>query len=177
MKKIILVIALSMIGLLAACGNVDQTDDLVDIREHDAVSLLNGLKNDDVVAKDYAVSVFPNEVKVTSDDEELVLLIEEDIFFLSVAPYIHNTHECFYHSATGRRGELIDQEFTVLIIDQNGDVVFDQVMNSGTNGFIDLWLPRGIEGTLTIEYDGLSVVQDVSTIGDAKTCETTMRLQ
>lgn len=177
MKKIILIIGLSIIGLLSACGSSNQTGELLDLSEHDAESLLKGLKNGSVVAEDYSVSVYPDEVKVSTVDEELILPIEEDVFFLSVAPFIDQTHECFYHSATGCRGELVDVDFDVLFVDSDGEVVLDQSMNSGSNGFIDLWLPRGIEGTLTIAYNGLTVEQDVSTIGDAKTCETTMRLQ
>lgn len=176
MKKIVLVITLSFMVLLSACSSETDTLDSLGIGDYSAKELLVALDNETLVPSDYAVSVYPNEVKVLTEDEEFNLPIEDE-FYLSVAPYIDQTHECFYHSATGCRGELQQTDFHILFVSSTGEVLIDQVMNSGSNGFVDLWLPREIEGTLTIQYDGMSVSNEITTIGDAKTCETTMRLQ
>jgi hypothetical protein len=49
-------------------------------------------------------------------------------------------------------------------------------MMSMSNGFIDLWLPRDIEGTLTITQGELSATKLISTESGEPTCETTMQL-
>lgn len=178
MKKIVLVMTILLVGLLSACGTSETSLESLGLAEYDAESLLVGLDQGTVDVNDFAVSVYPNELKVLTEDEEFVLEMPKDSFYLSVAPYVTRTHDCFYHSATGCQGELVDADFHILITSDSGDVILDETYNSGTNGFVDLWLPKGIEGTMTISYDGLSVSQDVTTVADdAKTCETTMQLQ
>ena len=50
-------------------------------------------------------------------------------------------------------------------------------MDTLSNGFIDLWLPRDVEGTLTITQGDLTVSKLISTASGEPTCETTMQLQ
>ncbi|MFS4491238.1 CueP family metal-binding protein, partial [Dietzia kunjamensis] len=44
------------------------------------------------------------------------------------------------------------------------------------NGFLGLWLPRGITATLTIDHDGRTATAPISTGDDDLTCLTTMQL-
>ncbi len=100
----------------------------------------------------------------------------EDEFYISVAPYVTQTHTCYTHSATGCSGELAGKTFHVLFIDDNGNTLIDGNYDSLQNGFIDFWLPRDIEGTLTITYGELSTTKEISTYTGEPTCETTMQL-
>src|SRR5699024_12282143 len=79
---------------------------------------------------------------VEEDNEELVYELPEEEFFVSIAPFINETHECAVHSLTGCQGELVEEDFDVLITDSSGEVVVDETMTTEENGFIDLWLPR-----------------------------------
>ena len=114
--------------------------------------------------------------EITSTEETHFVDMPEDEFYLSVAPYINETHVCGYHSATGCRGELKQEEFFLEFVDSNGTVIISEKMTSMSNGFIDLWLPRNIEGTLTITQNGLTTSKLISTEAGEPTCETTMQL-
>ena len=125
---------------------------------------------------DLIASVRPGEVLFTgADGQERSVPLGED-FYLSFAPYVDQTHECYFHSLTTCVGELRNTEMAVTLTDADGAVIVDEVLTSNDNGFIGLWLPRGTEGTLTVEYDGMSVVADVSTGADDPTCLTDLRL-
>lgn len=77
---------------------------------------------------------------------------------------------------TGCQGELIGQEFQVLIKDDDGNVVVDKEMKSQQNGFIDLWLPRDKKLHVTISNDGKTAESELSTYEGDNTCVTTMQL-
>ncbi len=77
---------------------------------------------------------------------------------------------------TGCQGELVEEEFTVLIEDENGEVVIDEVVTSQGNGFMDFWLPRDKKYTVTIELDGMSAVKEISTFEEDATCVTDIQL-
>lgn len=102
--------------------------------------------------------------------------LPEDEFFVSIAPYIENTHPCAIHSLTGCQGELSEDEFNVYIEDSEGNVIVDEAMKSQSNGFIDLWLPRDKKFSVTIEHDGKKAMSQLSTYKSDDTCVTTMQL-
>jgi hypothetical protein len=43
---------------------------------------------------------------------------------------------------TGCQGELVEKTFNVFIEDMDGNVILEKELESQSNGFIDLWLPR-----------------------------------
>ncbi|MEK5033491.1 CueP family metal-binding protein [Paenibacillus sp. FSL R7-0302] len=102
--------------------------------------------------------------------------LPEDEFFLSVAPYVQNTHPCATHSLTGCQGELTDQEFDVYIEDAEGKEVMNKSVKSQSNGFIDLWLPRDQNYRMTISQEGKQAQSEISTFESDDTCLTTMQL-
>src|SRR5699024_11567901 len=69
----------------------------------------------------------------------------------------------YNHSLTGCQGELVDADFDIQIENEDGEVIVDEMMNSGKNGFIDLWLPREQNYHVTVDYDGKSVESELST--------------
>ncbi|MFA6575897.1 MAG: CueP family metal-binding protein, partial [Nocardioides sp.] len=137
---------------------------------------LDRLGGDDRPA-DLMASVRPSELVVSAGDEEYSLEVPDGQFYLSVAPYVDTTHECFNHSLTTCQGELTETDVDVTITDEtNGEVLVDEVRTTFANGFVGFWLPRDIEGTVSIEYDGKAGVVDFATGEDSPTCLTTLQL-
>lgn len=101
----------------------------------------------------------------------------EDRFYLSVAPYIDQTHECFHHSLTTCAGELASTGVHVQVVDETNDrVLLDQDRTTFENGFTGFWLPRDIEGTLRVTYGRRTGEVEFATDQGAATCLTTLRL-
>src|SRR5699024_2081533 len=97
-------------------------------------------------------------------------------FFVSIAPFIKETHPCEIHSLTGCQGEMVNEEFDVYLEDVEGNVVLDETIQTEANGFIDLWVPRDETYRITITYDGKTAEEEFSTFENDKTCITTMQL-
>ena len=127
--------------------------------------------------RDLMASVRPDELIVSGGNDEFSLEIPDDRFYLSVAPYVDQTHDCFNHSLTTCTGELASTDVQVQIVNQtNGNVLVDETRTTFENGFTGFWLPRSIEGTLRITYDGKTAETDFTTNQDAPTCLTTIQL-
>lgn len=128
---------------------------------------------------DLIASVRPNELALSDDqDRKVSLPLPRDEFYLSVAPYVSRTHDCYFHSLTTCIGELGNEEVHVTVTDADtGDVLINETRRTYDNGFIGLWLPRGVTTNIKLEVDGKSGVTTVSTAGDdALTCLTTLQL-
>lgn len=126
---------------------------------------------------DLMASVRPGDLMVSAGTKEVSLDVPDDRFYLSVAPYVDQTHECFYHSLTTCLGELDAAEVQVQVVDEtNDEVLVDETRTTFDNGFIGFWLPRDIEGTLRVTYDGKVGTTAFTTDEDAPTCLTTLQL-
>lgn len=176
--------------LLAGCTTPEpghdstrNADDL--LATHD----LDGLDGQEVVERldltpvaerpgDLLASVRPGEVVLADEDgAEVSLALPDDQFYVSIAPYVDRTHECFFHSLTTCLGELQNEEVTVQVINEaDGTTLVDEELRTYDNGFVGLWLPRDIDATVTIEHDGRIATGPISTSDDAPTCLTTFRL-
>lgn len=123
-------------------------------------------------------SVRPDELLlIGSDGTEVGLELPGDRFYVSIAPYVQQTHECFYHSLTTCQGELAGQDVDVRITDdETGEVLVEETRTVEGNGFVGFWLPRDLDGTLEVDYDGLSAEADLRTDAEAPTCVTTLQL-
>lgn len=126
---------------------------------------------------DLMASVRPDELVVSSGKQELSLDIPGDRFYLSVAPYVSRTHECFHHSLTTCKGELSAKKIRVRIVDEtNQKVLVSGTRTTFDNGFVGFWLPRGIEGTVRVSHGGRSGQVGFVTDEEAPTCLTGLRL-
>jgi len=123
-----------------------------------------------------SASITSHQLIVSDGGKEAVYDLPEREFFVSIAPYKQNTHPCQIHSLTGCQGELTNEKFNVRIADSNGNIVLDEVKMSGSNGFIDLWLPRDQQYQVIIEQDGKKAESTISTYKNDNTCITTMQL-
>jgi hypothetical protein len=176
MKRIILIVTVLVVTFtLSACS---KNDDLasVGLEGMSGKEILMGVADGSIEVEGFGLSVYDDELVVILDDTRISVDMPEDEFYLSVAPFIDSTHECSFHSATGCRGEMKQEEFHVEFIDLDGNIIISESMMSMSNGFIDLWLPRDIEGTLTITQGDLTAVKLISTEAGEPTCETTMQL-
>jgi hypothetical protein len=176
MKKVILFISVLVVTFtLSACSSNNDLES-VGLDGMSGKDILTGVADGSIVVEGFGLSVYDDELVVILEDTRVSVDMPEDEFYLSVAPYKDTTHECAFHSATGCRGEMKQEEFFVEFIDLDGNVVISENMTSMSNGFIDLWLPRDIEGTLTITQGELSTSKVISTESGEPTCETTMQL-
>lgn len=126
--------------------------------------------------EDVSASITSKELIVSDSNKEIAYDLPEDEFFVSIAPFVEETHPCTNHSLTGCQGELTEKEFDVYIEDEDGNVLVDEKMTSLKNGFIDFWLPRNKTYHVKFEYDGKIAESEISTFEDSNTCITTMQL-
>lgn len=195
-------ISISLAGslLLAGCSGVDQDNPdgsgstgstsagSAQTRELLAAHDLDGMEATEIVdhldrlslaerPTDLMASVQPGALVLTSDGTEATLPLPEDRFYLSVAPYVETTHDCFHHSLTTCKGELSSEPVDVTITDeQTGETLVDETVTTFDNGFAGFWLPRDVEATVRIDHDGRSGEVSVVTGESDPTCLTTLRL-
>lgn len=155
---------------LAACGNDEQGADSEDIKEKVHAYSVGDFGTT-------TASITSHELIVTEEGKQPVSYdLPNDEFFVSIAPFETFTHECAVHSLTGCQGELIEKDFDVYIVDEDGNIVLDEKVPSFENGFIDLWLPRDQNFDVKISYNGKTVESTLSTFEGDNTCITTMQL-
>ncbi|QVQ51377.1 CueP family metal-binding protein [Spiractinospora alimapuensis] len=124
-------------------------------------------------------SVRPDSVMVSDgiSDAEVAIDVPDDLFYVSVAPYVDQTHECYFHSLTTCLGELRDEEVEVTITDDaTGEVLVEETTTTFDNGFVGYWLPRDIDATISAAHDGKSGELQIATGDEDPTCLTELRL-
>lgn len=106
------------------------------------------------------------------------LPLPDDAVYVSIAPFRDQTHECHFHSLTTCVGELADTEVRVTLTTDDGSIVVDETRRTQDNGFVGVWVPRGLETTLTVESHGLTGSVPLSTTSpDDRTCITDLQLR
>lgn len=123
-------------------------------------------------------SVQPTELVLTdtAGGSTATLPMPDEQFYLAVAPYEDQTHDCLFHSLTTCLGEMAGEPVDITVTDEAGQTVLDETRTAYDNGFVGLWLPRDLTGTLTVEYDGKSSTVPIATGDDDLTCLTTAHL-
>ncbi|MEV7646963.1 CueP family metal-binding protein [Arthrobacter sp. NPDC089319] len=126
---------------------------------------------------DLMASVRQDELLLSDGAQELTLDLPEDRSYLSIAPYLSQTHECFFHSLTTCLGELGNKSISVKITDgATGETLVEEQTETFSNGFAGYWIPDNVQGTIEISYAGHSSSTDFSTSDDGATCITDLRL-
>lgn len=121
-----------------------------------------------------AASIRPQGLQLTEGARQVTMPVER--FYLSIAPFRQQTHECFDHSLTGCQGEMVGQDVEVKITGQDGTVYVDETATTMDNGFVGFWLPRNVSGTVEITHEGATGSAPFATNDDSPTCMTTLRL-
>ena len=125
---------------------------------------------------DLLASVRPNELILATEQGEASLPLPEDKFYLSIAPYLSRTHDCFNHSLTTCTGELGKEDIHVTITDDEGNELVNEDTTTFDNGFIGYWLPADKKGTITIKQDGKTGEVPLDTSEEGATCITTLQM-
>lgn len=125
---------------------------------------------------DLMASVRVGELVVSDGVDEVGVPLPDDEFYLSFSPYVDSTHECYFHSLTTCQGELTRQDIEVRIVADDGEVLVHEVATTFDNGFVGYWLPRDIDATVEVGYEGLTGELDIATDADSPTCLTTLQL-
>ncbi|QBJ96835.1 hypothetical protein ERC79_13390 [Rhodococcus sp. ABRD24] len=188
-----LVCAVAGAALLAGCGTTATTErdepapvtagelleqhglDGLDARE--VITRLDTMPVDDRPA-DLLASVRSRTVELSDGSGATAsLALPDEQFYVSIAPYATQTHECYFHSLTTCLGEMQNEDIRVSVTDRaNGAVLVDRMLRTNDNGFFGLWLPRAVDATVTLESGGRSVTSAISTYDDDPTCVTTLQL-
>lgn len=178
MKLKIFAMTLFATVVLGACNgesaNVDNPTK--EFETQDIKELVNEYSGSKIEGE--SASITSKQLIVTDKEEkELTYALPEDEFFVSIAPYVNETHPCTNHSLTGCQGEMVNKEIDVYIEDSKGNVIVDEAMTTPANGFIDLWLPRDQTYNIKMEHEGKMVESKFSTSENDGTCITTMQLK
>ncbi|MGM0386437.1 MAG: CueP family metal-binding protein [Actinomycetota bacterium] len=123
-----------------------------------------------------AASVRYDTVLFATPDGETELALPDEAFYVSLAPYVENTHECYYHNLASCQGELVGEDIDVTITAADGEVLVDETVTTYENGFVGFWLPKDIEGSITVAWDGLTTTAPIATGPEDPTCLTTLQL-
>lgn len=180
MKKAWIVVA--AVALLAGAAAIflfaDHSDvlDAFGITDPNVPSIVAALEAGTEDKKRFNASIDDTALRLTADGKTETLALPEGLFYLSIAPYLTTTHECFTHNLVSCRGELANERFSITVRDADGAVVLEGDYLSGANGFVGLWLPAGIEGTVTVGYQDRIATGAFSTRPAAATCMTTLFL-
>lgn len=156
--------------------NTKQESDLIDtIRSEDVRDVVKNLENG--VYDNVNAAAFSTHIEVNVEGEQILLYDEEDMFYISFAPYINTTHTWYTHSLTGCRGELQNEEMYITIVNEDtGEEIISSNVVTYNNGFIGFWLPRNINASINIEYDNKAGQFNFSTTNDSPTCITVIEL-
>ena len=160
--------------LLGACSNGDNEANITSTA--DIKQLVQDYTMGEAEAA--SASITSSELIVTDENEEETSYdLPEDEFFVSIAPFVNETHECTIHSLTGCQGEMVNEDFDIHIENSSGEVILDEKKQTEANGFVDIWLPREDTYDVTIIQDGKETTSEISTFDGDKTCITDMQLK
>ena len=149
------------------------------LADMDAVAIIDHLDRQKVTERptDLIASVRADELLLSSGDQEVVVDLPDNQTYVSIAPYLTSTHDCFYHSLTTCQGELDNEDIQVTITDEaTGEVLVDEATTTFDNGFIGFWLPDDVTGLIKVSYQGRTGTTEFSTTDDGATCVTDLRL-
>src|SRR5699024_8320626 len=63
-----------------------------------------------------SASITSSQLIVTDENEEETSYdLPDDEFFVSIEPFVNETHECTIHSLTGCQGEMVNEDFDIHI--------------------------------------------------------------
>lgn len=125
----------------------------------------------------FFASVNGKALTIGDNNKKLSLSLPKEKFYLSLAPYINNTHPCSIHNLVTCRGEFKNKLMEITVIDQHDNIIISGEYHTLQNGFVGLWLPKDITATITVTYDGLTASETITTSANSNTCLTTLQLK
>lgn len=161
-------------------GPVDQVLESLNLDATNPEAIIDTLDAMPVAERpnDLIASVLPTSLQLQpgSPDEVSIPLSGEN-FYLSIAPFLTETHPCTFHSLTTCLGELQNTPVELTVTDAaSGEVVLSKHTSTADNGFVGVWLPRDGEFSVRIDSAQGSAEQIVGTGDEDPTCLTTLQL-
>ncbi len=98
-------------------------------------------------------------------------------FYVAIAPYISQTHPCTYHVKGSCQAELKAVTFRYWLRSTDGAVSRTGTVRTGSDGFLEWWLPPNKRYVATFEYEGRRGTGTFSSFPKDPTCITTIQLQ
>lgn len=173
MAGLLLVASASL--LLSGCTDGKQGKEGIARPAEEIKQMVKALSTDKLSAED--ASITSHQLIVTNTDQsKTAYALPKDEFFVSIAPYLNDTHPCAIHSLTGCQGEMGGEAFEVKVTDQDGNVIVDDTLQAHSNGFIDIWLPRDRKYEVEIGHGDKSGKEEISTFKGDNTCISTIQL-
>ncbi|MCJ7696064.1 MAG: CueP family metal-binding protein [Anaerolineaceae bacterium] len=123
--------------------------------------------------KELVSSITGESLTLRDGTSTVELDLPKDSFYLAFAPYENSTHPCGFHSPSSCRGELVNVLVHATITDEKGAVILDEDLETMDNGFVGVWLPKNINATIQVAYDGKVATAPISTFAASETCLTT----
>lgn len=162
----------------ARSGQPSTVLDRLGVRDSDGTAIIAALEaSTEKRPLDIKASVKSDRLVLTENGRERSLPLPTDRFYLSLAPYVTTTHDCFAHSLSGCQGELAGKTVHVTITDSAGKSLVDRDVALHSNGFAGFWLPARITGRIAVTMDGKSGEVPFATNADSPTCVTTLQLR
>jgi len=188
-KKIfpIILFSISMLTLLTTLAligikekNKSPLDVFLETYELDGMNLKSVIQTLETVANEeegFKAGITGSHLLLSDQDESYEIELPAGEFYLSIAPYINQTHPCSNHNLVTCRGEMKSETFHVIITDLGtNEVVIDTNYQSTPQGFFGVWLKQNKNYEITINYNGMSATTQVVTSPESNTCLTTMQL-
>lgn len=121
-------------------------------------------------------SVRYDEVMLDDGTTQASLPLDGDEFYLSVAPYENQTHDCYFHNLGTCQGELVNADVHITVVSEDGETLVDEDATTYANGFVAVWVPKDIKGTVTVTKDGKTGEVAFSSDPEGATCITTLQM-
>lgn len=148
-----------------------------DLEGKDAKAIIDELeRTHDDKEKGLMGSVRHDQLVLRDDSGQVALPMPADQTYVSFAPYMNQTHDCFFHSLATCQGEMVEKPVSLKVTDSSGKVIAEEEAKTYINGFVGLWLPRDVTGQIEIDADGKKATAPLSTAADSPTCVTTIKV-
>lgn len=181
------IISLSLMLALAASTHANANTALTQAQEFESLNHIEAVKQANKWYKNnqnIKVQITSEEISASfPDGSHSSVKIPNDMFFVSIAPWINTTHPCTNHVPTGCTGELRNKSMHLVVKDaKSGETIKSEKVNTRNDGFIDIWLPRHKTLNVSIHYGNntgmfLEAKETISTHSGERTCITSMKLK
>lgn len=147
----------------------------------DVRTVIDALDRAPLAARDASVTASIRTDRVVlggADGAQTELAMPDGLTYISFAPYRSQTHDCTFHAPSSCVGELRNTPLQLTVTDTvTGETYVDENTQTFDNGFIGVWLPRGITAEVVIVVGDSEARSVISTANDDDpTCITTLPL-
>lgn len=165
------VAAIVVFYFIAQSGKATETEPSSDTRR-----IVEELEN--ATTQEVTGVVYQGFIEINENGKKTKIYDDQDMFYVSIAPYIEYTHAWTLHNLAGCQAELKNTNFQVVLKNnETGEILFDGIKSTYNNGFMGFWLPRDADYTIELETQGKSGIFQFSTDAFSPTCLTEYQLQ